>query len=243
MSTLKTISIQHLNGASPNIYLANNGSVGIGASPGNSLDIENNLTSQIRVGYTPAQANAYYDFGRDSADGLFGFNGGQNSPFVGYKWKVNGTEYMRIDSSGYVTKPYHPYLRAIANTSVQSLTSGVTVVVAYNNIVEQTGSNYNNSTYRFTCPVAGKYMVTAAVQGQTLGASWYNLKIRRNGSAYFGTYMTGLNVGYQPLYTYGIMICNVSDYIDVVVDSNITQGQLELNTNEHRNTLCIYFLG
>jgi hypothetical protein len=80
----------------------NGGNVGIGtSSPANSLDVQNNLTSQIRVGYVAAGATAYYDFGRDSADGLFGFNGAQTS-FVGYKWKIQGTEVVRINSSGNV---------------------------------------------------------------------------------------------------------------------------------------------
>jgi len=76
------------------------GNMGIGTTaPANSLDVQNNLTSQIRVGYVAGGATAYYDFGRDSADGLFCFNGAQAS-YVGYKWKIQGTERMRIDSSG-----------------------------------------------------------------------------------------------------------------------------------------------
>jgi hypothetical protein len=78
------------------------GNVGIGTtSPANSLDVQNISTSQIRVGYVAGGATQYYDFGRDSSDGLFGFNGAQTS-FVGYKWKIQGTEAMRINSSGNV---------------------------------------------------------------------------------------------------------------------------------------------
>ena len=84
------------------VYINSSQNVGIGTtSPANLLDVQNIYTSQIRVGYVAGGATQYYDFGRDSADGLFGFNGAQSS-FVGYKWKIQGTEAMRIDSFGNV---------------------------------------------------------------------------------------------------------------------------------------------
>lgn len=152
-------------------------------------------------------------------------------------------ERMRIDYNGYVIKQNQPFARINSTAPVQSLTAGVQVVVAFNNIVEQTGSNYNTSNYRFTCPVAGKYLVTAAVEGNGLGANWYNLFIRVNGTNKLGTFMTGINVGYQPLYTYGIISCNASDYIDCAVTPNTTAGSLELNTSDTRNMFCVYLLG
>ena len=76
------------------------GNVGIGTfSPGNRLDIVGVSTSQIRV-KDGVNATAYYDFGRDGTDGLFGFYGAQTT-FSGYKWSVSaGTEAMRIDALG-----------------------------------------------------------------------------------------------------------------------------------------------
>jgi len=87
-------------GANSSVLIANGGNIGIGINaPANLLDVQNNLSSQIRVGYVAGGATAYYDFGRDSSDGLFAFNGAQ-SLYVGYKWKIQGTERMRITAAG-----------------------------------------------------------------------------------------------------------------------------------------------
>jgi hypothetical protein len=77
-------------------YLA--GSLGVGtATPSNRLHVTSTTNTQIRVS---EPTNAYYfDMGRSSTDGLFQINGNQA---LGYKWLNNGTEAMRIDSSGNV---------------------------------------------------------------------------------------------------------------------------------------------
>jgi len=110
--------------------------VGIGiTAPANLLDVQNISTSQIRVGYVAGGATQYYDFGRDSSDGLFGFNGAQTS-FVGYKWKIQGTEAMRIDSSGNLlvgTATANAQFNVLSSSNVVSgrfqnaITSGTTV--------------------------------------------------------------------------------------------------------------------
>ena len=239
-------------GANERLRITSSGDIGIGnTTPVSKLDLTGTMVIRGSGASFPATGtglellyNGTGDFGqiqsysRDTSSwkNLQIYSG--NTLFI-----TTGSERMRVDNNGYVTKQNQPFVRVNTNTTGISLSVGTTVVVPFNNVLEQTGSNYNNSTYRFTCPVAGKYMVTAAVQGQNLGSNWYNLFIRLNGSGRFGTYMTGLNVGYQPLYTYGIMNCAVGDYIDCAVQPNVTGGSLELNNNDSRTMFCVYFLG
>jgi hypothetical protein len=69
-------------------------------TPNNQLQIYSGAgSSNIRVGIEAF--NAYYDFGRDSTDGLYSINGGQTNA-VGYKWLINGGEAARINSIGYL---------------------------------------------------------------------------------------------------------------------------------------------
>jgi hypothetical protein len=65
----------------------------------------------------------------------------------------SGTLRWQIDGSGRVTKPYQPVFKAYRSAS----TSGAGVI-AFNNVIYNVGSSYNNSNGLFTAPVAGYYI-------------------------------------------------------------------------------------
>ena len=82
----------------------------------------------------------------------------------GYVVQTGGsTDRLVIDSSGRVTTPTQPsfyaYPSASFNTSVSTWDT-----VAFNTVGWDVGSNYNASNYRFTAPVAGKYLITWKIQ-------------------------------------------------------------------------------
>jgi hypothetical protein len=84
--------------ATERMRITNAGSVGIGtSSPSNTLQVTNGTNTQIRV--SESSLAFWFDFGRDSSDGLFQINGNQGS---GYKWLNASSEVMRIDSAGNV---------------------------------------------------------------------------------------------------------------------------------------------
>ena len=68
------------------------------------------------------------------------------------------TNYMAIDTSGRVIKPYQVYF-AVKTNSTFSITSTDTVIV-FATVNENTGSGYNSSNGRFTAPANGRYLFT-----------------------------------------------------------------------------------
>jgi len=107
------------------------------------------------------------------------------TPFSG-----SSTERLRIDSSGRVTMPYQPMVSATRTINFGTL-GGNTLLIPYNSATVNVGNHYNTSTGLFTCPVSGKYRVTAYgmnVSASGDGAFYYNaLLVEVAGSTQQGT--------------------------------------------------------
>lgn len=108
-----------------------------------------------------------------------------------------------------------PSFKAYGTT--QSIPNSTTTVLAYTTESWDTNSNYDNSTYRFTPNVAGKYFVYA-VRRLESGSSYNHLEliIRKNG----GDFVNVLN---SPKYYDSLNVCGLidmngtTDYIDFAI--------------------------
>jgi hypothetical protein len=78
---------------------------------------------------------------------------------------TNSNTAMTIDSSGRVITPARPEFRAYNNSAGAwtTVTHAQHQIVAYNAEKYDIGSNYDTSTYRFTCPLDGVYFFSARV--------------------------------------------------------------------------------
>ena len=64
---------------------------------------------------------------------------------------------LSINSSGYVTKPYTPL--AIIGTTINNHTPTAGSIIQFDYAQTNRGNHYDTSTYKWTCPVDGDYMV------------------------------------------------------------------------------------
>ena len=69
----------------------------------------------------------------------------------------SGTQNMTLDGNGHLTLPNQPVFQATGQPSHRYMNSWHSVDLPNWNYVTQNGSHFNNSTGRFTAPVAGKY--------------------------------------------------------------------------------------
>lgn len=185
MSILKTIYLQHLNGANANMTLDSSGRVGIGnTSPSFPLHVGGEIFSgrsdssleggQISLG------RASDDFAHYNIDCY----GGSTTPSLRFIDNAAGAARMSIDSSGRVTRPYQPMFYARHNNN--SSASGRYGL--FDGVLTNQGGHASHSTFggsysytRFTCPIAGKYFVWVGNIGPNTGTT-QRTYVHKNGS-------------------------------------------------------------
>ncbi len=81
---------------------------------------------------------------------------------------TNDVERLRISSAGQVTMACQPSFKAYISGANPDATKGTYCTVKYNATEWNVGGCFNTSTYKFTAPVAGKYLFTAQVNVYSL---------------------------------------------------------------------------
>ena len=92
---------------------------------------------------------------------------------------TTGTERMRINSAGIITKPYTPSFSAKGSTDAISAQSPLPFD-SVGGINHNNGNHYSTTTYKFTCPVAGYYYVTCHVVPTNYGTGNVELYVADN---------------------------------------------------------------
>lgn len=206
MSVIKVNSIQHSGAANASIELNANGRVAFS----NTVSIANDLvlggntvspfanagreivdlfgsTDSVVVLRNPT-GNTYLQ--RFSTDCYLNNQTGNTFLTTGQSviFQAGGSERMRIDSSGRVTTPNQPLVRTAGKESGGSFNPGTAgAIYPWANAQENIGGHWNDSTNRFTCPIAGRYLVSANllaipyITGGQNTSGGHSMFIRRNG--------------------------------------------------------------
>ena len=128
------------------------------------------------------------------------------------------TTQMNISSTGQITKPYQASFAAMAAQNGYVLNGAV---FPFNTTTHNIGSHFNTSNYRFTAPVAGRYLFTFYSILNSSGQGRYEILI--NGAAdQNGTrvHMTPTTTDWDHVSTSWILNLNANDYIQMGSQSN-----------------------
>jgi hypothetical protein len=130
------------------------------------------------------------------------------------------TERMRITKDGYVQSPYQPAFSSAKDGHMYE-TSGANRIENWTEKFD-VGGHFDNTTGRFTAPVAGRYLFTlnAMHSGAMAGDSQW--RIYKNGSNYQGSNQTNDGSSWNQCTIVAVIDLAVNDYVDPYAYSNNT---------------------
>jgi len=148
---------------------------------------------------------------------VFGVDGdSENFGIEGHQAGIQHVRYLTIDNYGRVTMPYQPAFSVWRNTN-QNIAHDTSTKVSFNVEVFDVGGNFDSSTnYRFTAPVAGKYLF----MGHLYIYNTYQVEvyIYKNGSSYkrfSGPLGSGGNDNPNGMDFLDIVDLAVNDYVEI----------------------------
>ena len=140
---------------------------------------------------------------------------------------TNNSERLRISANGEVTKPNHPVFSGayVGSASANFGTSEFTM--NFNTVMINQGNHYNTSTGEYTCPVAGKYWMSAQAHLQPQsGGAYTTFRLQKNGGLVSNAWKADGSGG--TLFAHCIVSCAANDVLRVrVLTTDSTQYTAE----------------
>ena len=124
-----------------------------------------------------------------------------------------GTERLRINNAGIVTKPNQP---AFAARGYSGTTTQIALMnpLLWSNVHTNIGNCFDNSTGKFTFPVSGRYYYECNVNLKAADASWMGLYFVYNGTAQHNSWSRdGAKTDYDDTIVSGITDATANDYM------------------------------
>jgi len=197
----------------PDSITVSGSNVGIGTnSPVGKLSIK---------GTTASNENSHVTFENTQGSKVFAIGGGKSGITNNGFSIINITDNnapLHIDNSGRVTKPNQPSFSAKGSTQQTISNNGSDVVIEYPTVEWNIGNSYNNSTYIFTAPVAGKYFFKAwfMLNGGATSWSYSFLRFVVNNTTSNSEYMHNPRASaYMTMQGSVILDLAVGDYVSV----------------------------
>jgi hypothetical protein len=155
---------------------------------------------------------------------------------------------LSINSNNIVTTPDQPGFHASNNgtPSGSTFTSGENTILKFDNVNSNVGGGWNTSTYRYTAPITGRYMIYAQARfdGLTSYARVY-VSVNGSNSGYWGTGLHAISTQSPPsggtMFTgsvQGVLPLSAGDYIELKGGSNNSVG-----THQGEGSFGAYLLG
>jgi len=126
---------------------------------------------------------------------------------------------MTITDAGTVTKPSQPSFAAFASAGGYGLNNQI---FPLGSVRHNIGSHYNTSNYRFTAPVAGRYLFTFySILNTQINSGYYEIRVNNSSGNGQSIHFTTTNSSWDHVSSSHILNLNTNDYVTMWSNSNI----------------------
>jgi hypothetical protein len=162
--------------------------------------------------------------------------------------RASGTvDAIVVDSGDRVSSPKNPALYAHTFSGTDGTrTNGTsnTKSLTYSTVVTNDGSCWNNATGEFTCPVAGRYYVTADFGRRADSTTWFGGMIEHNTTKMAQQWEPPANpvnasMSYLTMSVTCIVDAAVNDTIAPLYFTNYSDPE----TSNHENSFTVMYIG
>ena len=136
-----------------------------------------------------------------------------------YSFDCGGTERMKINSNGQVTTSNQPSFAAYKSGGGYSLNNEI---FPFNSTKHNIGAHYNTSNYRFTAPVAGRYLFTFySILNSTINSGHYEIRVNNSSGNGQSVHFTTVNSHWDHVSSSHLISLNANDYVTMWSVSNV----------------------
>lgn len=214
------------------------------------INLDNYLTSESLNDYAPINSPSFtgtvsFPSGSASAPSISASGDANTGIFFPsadtLALSEGGIEAMRIDSSGRITMPYQPLFHAYGSGSQSWSGTATRKIVNLSNTYANIGNHFNTSTYKFTAPIAGTYLLFGRATTSTATASGPALFIDINNGGFAPE--VAINYTNASYSTFGGMLIRQLSANDTVQLSITNYNNVSFTVEQGRCSLSGFLIG
>jgi hypothetical protein len=195
--------------------------VGIGTNSPNTILTTSSASEAVGVSAQTATTGSFIAF-KDATSTNWYYN---HVGAVGdnLKFTTGGSERMRIDSTGAVTKPNQPAFCVTPTNNQSNFSTGSFITIVFDN--ERFDQNADFASNTFTAPVTGRYQLDAQIVMSQIdsAADYYQLHMNTSNKAY--NFIFDPDYGQDNVWhTISISVCADMDANDTVLMRILQSG-------------------
>lgn len=160
---------------------------------------------------------------------------------------TNGTDAITIDTAGRVSLPKNPAFHAHTYSGTDGTrTNGTasTAALTYSTVITNDGSHWNNTTGEFTCPVAGRYFVSALFARRADSTTWYGGTIEHNTTRMLQSWEPPANpADTNFVYTNMTLTCIIDAAVNDTIAPLYFTAYSDPGTGARENAFTVMYIG